>query len=223
MNPGSFRKTSPLYPAELLNRRWLSRVAFELKFTKPASFTFTPGQRIRFIHEGVEREYSLASTASDHTISLCVKLVEGGRFTSVLSNAKKGDVFAFSGPHGYFVFMPSPRRAVFVATGTGIAPFVSMSRSGVKGFVLLHGVPNAASLYYEELFRSVQCEYIPCLSRGIESNDFFGGRVTDYLTKIMPRMQYDFYLCGRGDMVRDVTLLVDKKFSGSLVYTETFY
>jgi hypothetical protein len=39
----------------------------------------------------------------------------------------------------------------------------------------------------------------------------------------MPRIPYDFYLCGRGDMVRDVTLIVDELFSGSLLYTETFY
>jgi ferredoxin-NADP reductase len=136
MNPVSFRKTSPLYHAQLLNRRWLSQVAFELKFTKPASFSFTPGQRIQLIREGIDREYSLVSAPLDDTISLCIRLVKGGKFSSALPNAKEGDAFTFRGPLGYFMFIPSPRRAVFVATGTGIAPFVSMSRSGVKGFTL---------------------------------------------------------------------------------------
>jgi ferredoxin-NADP reductase len=223
MNPVPFRKTSPLYRAEMLNRRWLSKTAFEAKLTKPASFTFTPGQRIRFVHEEIDREYTLVSTPLDDTISLCIRLVEGGRFSSALAIAKKGEVFSFTGPHGYFTFIPSPRKAVFVATGTGIAPFVSMSRSGVQGFVLLHGVPDTVDLYYKELFRSMECEYTPCLSRALEGDKLFRGRVTEYLARLMPRMPYDFYLCGRGDMVRDVTLIADEKFSGSRVYMETFY
>ena len=223
MNPVSFRKTSALYHAQLLDRRWLSRVAFELEFTKPASFSFTPGQRIQLIREEVDREYSLVSTPLDDTISLCVRLVEGGKLSSALSTAQQGDVFTFRGPLGYFTFIPSPRQALFVATGTGIAPFVSMSRAGVKGFTLLHGVPDAGDLYYRELFESIQCEYIPCLSKEVEGQDFFGGRVTDYIAGIMPRIPYDFYLCGRGDMVRDVTLIVDELSAGSLLYTETFY
>ncbi|MCG6537861.1 MAG: hypothetical protein L7F78_24860, partial [Syntrophales bacterium LBB04] len=108
-------------------------------------------------------------------------------------------------------------------TGTGIAPFDSMSRSGVSGFTLLHGVPDAGELSYRELFESIRCEYIPCLSKALEGKKMFNGRVTDYITRMMPRIPYDFYLCGRGDMVRDVTLIVDELFTGSLVYTETFY
>jgi benzoate/toluate 1,2-dioxygenase reductase component len=223
MNPISSRKDSTLYHAQLLNRRWLSPVAFEVEFAKPASFRFIPGQRIQLIHEEVDREYSLVSTPLDNTISLCVRLVKGGRFSSALSNAKKGNPFAFHGPLGYFTFVPSPRRAVFVATGTGIAPFVSMSRSGVNGFTLLHGVPDARNLYYRDLFESIRCDYIPCLSKAIEGRGMFSGRVTDYLLKRMPRTPYDFYLCGSGDMVRDVTRIVDEWFPGSLLYTETFY
>jgi NAD(P)H-flavin reductase len=49
------------------------------------------------------------------------------------------------------------------------------------------------------------------------------GRVSDYLEAHLPDGAYDFYLCGRQDMIRDVTLLVDEKFPGSLVYAETFY
>jgi hypothetical protein len=34
---------------------------------------------------------------------------------------------------------------------------------------------------------------------------------------------YDFSLCGREEMIRDVILLVDQRFPDSLVYTESFY
>jgi hypothetical protein len=32
-----------------------------------------------------------------------------------------------------------------------------------------------------------------------------------------------FYLCGRREMIREVTLLVDEKFAGSFLFTEPFY
>ncbi len=222
MNRPPFRRTSTLYHSQLLSRHWLSPSAFEATLAKPSSFNFTPGQRIRLIREEVDREYSLLSTPSDDTIHLCVRLVEGGVFSSYLADAKRGEDFPFTGPHGYFMFNPSPRRPVFVATGTGIAPFVSMSGAGVKDFTLLHGVPDAGELYYREHFESIGCEYIPCLSKAVAAGNLFRGRVTDYL-KMMTRIAYDFYVCGRGEMVRDVMLIADERFSGSLVYTETFY
>ena len=221
--PASFRKAASLYRVELVSRRWLSESVFEVTFRRPAPFSFAPGQRIQLVREEINREYSLVSIPRDDTITLCVRLVKGGKFSSALSTAGDGEAFNFRGPLGYFVFVPSPRRAVFVATGTGIAPFVSMSRSGVRDFTLLHGVPEAAELYYKELFESIHCEYIPCLSKATGGENRFAGRVTDYLSRMMPRIPYDFYLCGRGDMVRDATRIADERFSGSLVYTETFY
>ena len=49
------------------------------------------------------------------------------------------------------------------------------------------------------------------------------GRVTEYLDQHLTPGTYDFYLCGRSEMIRDVTLLIDERFPGSLVYTELFY
>jgi len=43
------------------------------------------------------------------------------------------------------------------------------------------------------------------------------------LQKHLPTAVYDFYLCGRGEMIREVTWLVDEKFPGSLLYSELFY
>jgi len=51
----------------------------------------------------------------------------------------------------------------------------------------------------------------------------FAGRVTGYLADHLTSGTYDFYLCGNGEMIRDVILLVDQQFPKSLVYTETFY
>jgi NAD(P)H-flavin reductase len=102
-----------------------------------------------------------------------------------------------------------------------------MARAGVSGFLLLHGVREPEDLYYEDLFRTAASEVVPCLTGQGEGParrlDAFSGRVTAYLEANLPRRAYDFYLCGREEMIRDVTLLVDEAFTGSRVYSEIFF
>jgi ferredoxin-NADP reductase len=212
------------YSAELIERRWLSNKSFEITLTKPKSFEYLPGQRIRLIHHAVERDYSLVSSPTDPDFALCIRHIEGGILSPGLSNAPVGSCFNFNGPHGYFTFRPSTRPAVFVATGTGLAPFVSMARTGVTGFILLHGVHSAEDLYYASVLKSTAKQYVPCISETDRSSgEYFQGRVSDYLQKKLAPGPYDFYLCGRREMTRDVTFLVDEKFPGSLIFTEVFY
>jgi benzoate/toluate 1,2-dioxygenase reductase subunit len=213
------------YASELIERRWLSNKSFEITLTKPKYFEYLPGQWIRLIHEAVERDYSLVSAPTDPNLALCIRNIEGGILSPGLGNAPVGSRFNFNGPHGYFTFRPSTRPAVFVATGTGLAPFVSMARSGVTGFILLHGVNSAEDLYYTSVFKSAAKQYVPCISETDRSypTRIFGVALPIICEKIWPRGLYDFYLCGRREMIRDVTFLVDEKFSGSLIFTETFY
>ena len=114
--------------------------------------------------------------------------------------------------------------SVFVATGTGIAPFRAMTGAGARGFTLLHGVETPADLHYRDFIRPRAGAYVACLSASPPAEpDHFSGWVTDYLRRRLPPGVYDFYLCGRRDMIRDATLLVDERFPDSLVYSETFY
>jgi len=216
-----------LHKTQLLSRSWITEDAFEIRFSRPPLFQFAPGQRVRFIRNEVERDYSPVSSPQDEGIDFLVKSVKGGVFSSALASAREGDPFHFTGPHGYFGFYPSERLPVFVATGTGVAPFVAMARAGVKDFILLHGVRRFLDLYYEPLFRKTSKLYVPCLSavkdpgEGVPGG--FPGRVTGYLADHLASGAYDFYLCGNSDMIRDVILLVDQRFTDSRVYAETFY
>jgi ferredoxin-NADP reductase len=213
-----------VYSLGLVQRRWLSKKTFELSFERPPAFDFKAGQRIRFFHEGFERDYSLANAPVDPALVLCIRRVATGGFSSLLSTATSGTQFTISGPHGYFTYQPSPRQAVFVASGTGVAPFCSMIRSGVGGCILLHGVGQKTELYYSEELQKASTRYVACLSNEKDlPRDAFQGRVTDYLRQHLPVQAYDFYLCGRSEMIRDATLLIDNRFSGSHIYTEIFY
>jgi ferredoxin-NADP reductase len=148
-NPGATQSV------ELLQRRWLSKNAFEIELTRPPDLVFKPGQTICFIHESSQKYYSLLSAPDDPTLSLCVFHVPEGLFSPILADAAIGTRFNISGAHGYFTFIPSERAPVFIATGTGIAPYVSMGRSGISGFIMLHEVELAEDLYYQDLFREI--------------------------------------------------------------------
>lgn len=223
--------TPQTFATQLTGRRWLSKKAFEIRLSRPRGFSFTPGQFVRFFFDedqgaSPERDYSLTSTPSDPDLGLLVRDTGTGRFSTRLGTADVGTALDFTGPRGYFTYQQSGRTAVLVATGTGLAPFVSMARSGASGFVLLHGVQTESDLYYETLFRSLPCRYVPCLSvAGAASAcpDAFQGRVTEYLASLLAPGQYDFYLCGRREMIREATLLIDERFPGGRVYSETFY
>jgi ferredoxin-NADP reductase len=213
-----------IYSTELLDRRWLSRKSIELRLAKPPLFRFDPGQRICLIHNSVERDYSIVTAPTDPDLILCIRKVDKGILSPRLSEITRGTRLQFTGPHGYFTFKPSHRPAIFVATGTGLAPFCSMVRSGITDIALLHGVSLEADLYYADLMRPAVKRYIPCLSEPDGSpQDYFSGRVTDYLQNKLAPGEYDFYLCGSREMIHDVTLLIDERFEGSLIYTEIYY
>jgi benzoate/toluate 1,2-dioxygenase reductase subunit len=211
----------------VLERRWLSEQTFELILSRPREFTFKPGQRICFYHGDVERDYSLVSSPQDDHIVLCVRRVEEGLFSPYLAAVELGSELAFTGPAGYFSYLPSERQAVFVATGTGVAPFLSMAKSGVEGFYLLHGVRKVDELYYKAFWPERSFRYIACLSDALPSSSVpdhaIHGRVTDYLENNLPKKAYDFYLCGRSEMIRDAIYLIDEMFPGSFIRTEIYF
>lgn len=215
--------TGPFTVRVLANRR-LSTDAFELTLARPPHFGFLAGQRLRLEYAGVQRDYSIVSAPAETDLRLCIRRVAGGRLTARLAQAGADETVTFTGPHGYFTFKASSRPAVFAATGTGIAPFCAMVGAGVTGFTLLHGVAAPADLHYRDLVQPRASVYVACLSAGRPAEPaHYRGRVTDYLRNRLPPRAYDFYLCGRQEMIRDATLLVDERFPGSLVYTEIFY
>jgi benzoate/toluate 1,2-dioxygenase reductase subunit len=215
------------YWAELEDRRWLSERIFEVVLSRPSDFVFNAGQRIRVNHADAERDYSLTSAPTEPRLTLCVRLVPDGFFTPFLATVRWGTRLQLSGPHGYFTYRTKGRQAVFIATGTGIAPFVSMARTGVQGFILLHGVSNENELNYAGLWKETALRYVPCVSKQDRSNNpprgLFTGRVTDVIDGILARTAYDFYLAGNGHMIREMTHRIDESYPGSSIYTEVFY
>ncbi len=216
---GQFKRT---YTTELTERRWFTDSAFEVSLTRPNDFHFAEGQNICFAHEGVQRHYALTSTNADPQLQLCIQKISGGVFTPYIAHADIGTGFTFSGPYGYFTFRTSRRSPVFIATDIGIAPFLSFVRAGIRDFILIHLVSRREDLLYEDLFRDAASSYVPCTAESPDAPLPMGAAI-DHLQRNLPVQAYDFYLCGRQDMIRDVTLFIDERYEGSMVFTEIFH
>ena len=216
----------PRFSARLVDRHWLAPGILELRLSRPVGIGFIPGQFMRFVMDGYARDYTMVSSPDAVTIDFCIATVDGGRFSTDIQKADIEATFQLTGPHGHFVYQGTTNPAVFVATGTGIAPFVAFCRSGVDAGFLLHGVGTPGELVYRHILQSGLRGYVPCISRpgdymdGLENP--FPGRVTQYLEQRLVPGTYDFYLCGRGAMIRDVTALIDEQFGDSRLFIETY-
>ena len=212
--------------AVLRERHWLAPGIMELRLNRPAGFTFIPGQFLRFVMDGYQRDYTMVSDTLAESLDLCLAMVDEGRFSGEILKTHIGTALPVSGPHGHFIYQGGDNPAVFVATGTGVAPFVAFCRSGVDNALLLHGVSTPDRLIYRELLQSMLSGYTPCITQPNEIDDgladAYPGRVTQYLEQRLSPGVYDFYLCGRRTMIRDATAIIDRQFGDSRLFIETY-
>ena len=187
---------------------------------------FIPGQVVKISLNLYEapRIYSICSGNREPGISVLYNLKPGGVLTPNLSLKSVGEEIWVSEPYGSFSCDDSP--ACWISTGTGIAPFHSMLRSGnTKNKQLIHGVSYANQFYFEDYLRKeLGDNYIRCFSREKSGVDF-PGRVTEYLMNQPELPKEDkYYLCGQALMVVEVRdLLIQKGVPYNHIYAEIFF
>ena len=112
----------------------LSAQTKHLEFEVPARprFGFVAGQWLSFKTnkpdgEEITRAYSIASPpGEDNRLALCLNRVQDGFMSNFLCDMQEGEEISCQGPFGDFILRPPLRDTVFIATGTGMAPFRSM-------------------------------------------------------------------------------------------------
>ncbi|HZK09361.1 MAG TPA: hypothetical protein VFC92_14345 [Bacteroidales bacterium] len=189
-------------------------------------FIFIPGQVMAVALDPTHqpRMYSIASGMQDDDIWLLYNIRPEGELTPSLSEAKAGDSIFASAPSGSFYGKAAP--AVWIASGTGIAPFVSMWRSGIRrDKLLIHGGRFLHSFYFAEEFKETLGEnYIRCCSN--ESGDgLFHGRLTTWLQQ-QPNLPTDrkYYLCGSAEMVVETRdILIEKQIPYDNIVAEIYF
>lgn len=77
------------------------------------------------------RPYSFSSSPNDKFISFLIKRFPDGYVSTYLTSLKQGDRIKISNPFGWFNPGSMP-NSVFLATGTGISPFISAIRNKIN-------------------------------------------------------------------------------------------
>jgi ferredoxin-NADP reductase len=193
-------------------------------------FGFVAGQWLSFKTnkpdgEEIVRAYSIASPPDgDSKFALCLNRVQDGFMSNFLCDMKEGDEISCQGPFGDFILRPPMRDTIFIATGTGIAPFRSMlhwlldpmedgpssseARHQGKQLYLLFGNRKEKDIYYHDEFQrlardNANFQYLPTLSRGSQEWKGLRGYVQEHVPLLVPgRTDMHAYICGLDKMVK---------------------
>jgi ferredoxin/flavodoxin---NADP+ reductase len=211
-------------------------------------FPFEPGQYATLGLVGpagklIQRPMSISSSADDLSeYEFFIRLVESGGFTPLLWQRKVGDPINIKGPKGRFLLQDDGRRALFVATGTGLAPFISMietlrARGQSRDIVLLHGVSYQYDLAWREQLTQLVNEggfplrYVGTISRPASGTDWAGltGRVESIVAGQLDAHGLDagnttIYVCGNPDMITAVEeIAAERGFAPEHVRKELYW
>lgn len=221
------------FQSKLLSKKQLIEGIFELKYTVPETFIYTPGQfvgaRVTPTHT---RAYSIVDV-TDNVLTLLIDIKPQGKASIYFEKVEVGAETNLLGPYGIYKEKDTDLPKVFISTGTGIAPFIPIisklveSKPNVQlfNFFGLKYMQNDIAYRYFEKLLNTNCKYINCVSRediststAEEFRELKSGRVT----QVIPKYSFDwhnteFYICGGPEMVNEMssvlsTLGADKIF-----------
>jgi ferredoxin--NADP+ reductase len=189
---------------------WTDRL-FSFTTTRDAALRFSNGHftmiGLKVDNKPLLRAYSIASANyEDHLEFLSIK-VEAGPLTSRLQHIQVGDaVIVGRKPTGTLVadYLLPGRRLYMFATGTGLAPFMSIVRDPAtyerfEQLVLVHGVRIVDELAYHDLL----VEHLP-------SHEFLGDMVSTQLRYYPTVTREDYRHMGRiPDLIESGRLAAD--------------
>ncbi len=211
--------------ARLLGWRQLAPEVHHFDFEVPEveKLVFTPGQFVSVVEgehgKEITRAYSIASPRDSNRFSLCLNRVADGLVSPYLFALPIGAEVQIHEPLGYFTLRHPGHRSIFVATGTGVAPFRSMLLDYLPRLqphlTLLFGVRYPQGLLYRDEFEELARQhpnfrFIPTVTRPDDSWSGRRGRVLEHLDEALALTNpeelatIDVYICGLREMVDDV-------------------
>ncbi len=160
---------------------------FSFTVTRPDSFKFTAGQFVRLgvnpsklkyhqdklqdeeLNEDIFRAYSIVSSPFDEVLEFFSIVIEDGAFTSQLQHLQVGDELLLNTmPFGFLTLAryqkPLPKDLWLLATGTGLAPFLSMLQDlqtweDYEHIVLAYSARSKDELAYIEQIERLQQDF----------------------------------------------------------------
>jgi ferredoxin--NADP+ reductase len=243
---------SPLNTETVLSVHHWNDTLFSFRTTRDRGLRFASGQ---FVMVGLDldgrpltRAYSIASASHDEYLEFFSIKVPDGPLTSRLQHLQPGDPIVVSRkPTGTLVLrdLRPGRRLLLLATGTGLAPFMSLVQEPetyerFERIILVHGVRRTEELAYRDF-----------LEHGLKAHEYLGDLVRDklvyYPTVTRERFRHEgrltdlvasgklfadlgepplsaaddrAMLCGNAEMLKDMTALLDARgFKAARHYT----
>jgi ferredoxin-NADP reductase len=131
--PAPRKARSPQHRALVLGADMPARSTLALRLSRPAGFTFRPGQAIDVdLGEAGRHAFSLASAPFESELLVATRM-RASPYKGAMAALRPGDSVGIDGPFGALVMHRSPARdAVFLAGGIGITPFRSMIRQAAR-------------------------------------------------------------------------------------------
>lgn len=213
-------RTFETYEATLAKIEFLTPRVKGLRFQLPEGklIHFRAGQFVQMFiptPEKVRRtSYSVASPPFDKDhVDLCVTLVRDGVSSNYLHGMREGDKIQMMGPLGKFTQPdPLPRDTVFIATGSGVAPFRSMIQERLykkteRTLYLLFGNRHEHDIIYRKEFEALAANhgnFRTFLTLSQPDSNWPGrkGYVQDCVAEFVPDpASKDYYICGLVKMI----------------------
>ncbi len=203
--------------AVLVAKKQLTPTIWDITFQIDGALTaYAPGQFARMhVGQGEWRDYSIAGVDSE-AVRFLISTRTGGDGSHFIESASVGTRTEIELPLGEYTLVESPRNKVFVATGTGLTPFLPMfgalaQQERLGEAALIFGCKTVAEDITTGM-APLPAQVTRCVSREPAPAGGVQGRVTDALARLaFDPADTDFYVCGSSAMVTDCKALLERR------------
>jgi len=193
---------------------------------------FNPGQFFSIGVPGVpiNREYSVSSGTDENYLDFLIREINNGVLSAKLKNLKKDDQIKILGPYGEFYLKEfnTNKKYNFFASGSGLAPFISIIRSFKNlNYNIFHGVRLFEDIYTENELKNYNVFISKFNNKEKHSNiKTYNGRITSNFEIIKNYINSKdfFFICGNSLMINDVYDYLEKNnIQNTNIYSELFF
>ena len=218
---------------------------FRFRLTEPPEIKYVPGQFMQLLapayeknKEQVYRAYSIASDpAEKNIIELIIRLVPGGICTTYcFEYLKTGDSVKMNGPYGEFRLTDTDAEMIWIAGGSGMAPFVSMlnqmkNTNNQRKVTFYFGAKKVKELFLLDEMKQFEKDlphfkFVPVVYKPDENEAWDGktGLVTEAVGKDNKSLSdTEGYLCGSPGMIdASLKVLAELGMSEEKIYYDKF-
>lgn len=223
------------YPARIstIVRLTDNIVEVDLRLPPTAEFKFIEGQYLDVIWGSIRRSYSICSIASRKQIKLLIKRFENGQMSEYwFDQANANDLIRIEGPKGTFFLRDNSVPLIFLATGTGIAPVISMldrmdedeNFNQSASITVYWGNRYPDEFVWQPSFKKLNVNFVrvcSCPDQGWAEEE---GYVQDIALQKQNNLEgFSVYACGSNAMIQSARkLFVEFGLSENQFYSDAF-